>query len=689
MISTFFGNGTLDTGVAFVVALLIGLSFGFALEQAGFGSSRRLAGVFYFRDMTVLKVMFTAMITAMLGLSYLMSLGILPEDQVYFLPTVYGAQIIGGLIFGVGFVMSGWCPGTAAVGLASGKIDALVFLVGAAGGSILYNELYSLMVPLTTLGTRGVQFAWQNLGMSQPAFALLFTIVAVVCFWGAEYIEKRKAAGGVYLNSPFLRSFSAALLIIAVPLFLVSGTTVPGAENNVEVSSTAIAVPANVEAQLLSEVAVGADHMEPEELADRLMSGDPRLLVVDVREPQEFERFHIRGAVSIALSELAGQLAPYRGQRTIVLYSNGMTHPAQARDALARLGFEQVYLLTDGLKGFIDRCLRPVSLRVEPVTPEAAAKIARYRAYFYGQGNRTLSSVAAAEHPNDVPSLVDAEWLEKNLARDDLRIIDVRPQPQYNSGHIPGAVCLQPDSLRGVVGGISSMLLPVDVLARQFGLMGVTPQTTVVIVPEEKLHDATLVALALERLGHQRTAILDGGFARWAAEHRPISTAIPTIGEVRYPAPPTPDPFTVDAEYVLDRVHQKDATIIDVRPAENFTGAKSDEPRAGHVPGATNRPFTEDVGKVGPGTRFKSPEELAAAYARLIPSKDAPVVLHCRTGHQASQTYFVLRHLLGYRDVKWYDAGWTEWSARPELPIEAPMATGSGGAASAPGRDHQ
>jgi len=133
MIKTFFGAGTLDTTGAFLAALIIGALFGVALEQAGFGSSRKLTGVFYFEDMAVIKVMFSALITAMLGLAYFQAAGFIGPDELYFLPTIYGAQIIGGLIFGVGFVMGGWCPGTAAVGLASGKLDALVFFSDGFG----------------------------------------------------------------------------------------------------------------------------------------------------------------------------------------------------------------------------------------------------------------------------------------------------------------------------------------------------------------------------------------------------------------------------------------------------------------------------------------------------------------------------------------------------------------------------
>jgi hypothetical protein len=122
-------------------ALLLGLGFGFCLERAGFGSARRLVAVFYLYDMAVVKVMFTAIVTAMAGLTLLGATGLLDLSWVYVEPTHLAAQALGGLVFGTGFIVGGYCPGTAVAALATGRRDGLAFALGMLAGVASYAEL--------------------------------------------------------------------------------------------------------------------------------------------------------------------------------------------------------------------------------------------------------------------------------------------------------------------------------------------------------------------------------------------------------------------------------------------------------------------------------------------------------------------------------------------------------------------
>ena len=684
MISTFFGADSLGSLAALAASLVIGIFFGISLEKAGFGSSKRLAGIFYFRDMAVLKVMFTALVVAMMGLSIAIWAGLIdPATQIYYMTTYYGTYIFAGLIFGVGFVMSGWCPGTAAVGMASGKMDAVVFMAGAVIGSILFNEIYPLIKPIVTWGQSGLAaygqpglaFLNESLGIPRRVVVLGITLIAVACFWGSEFIEAGKGMKS-YFKSPFLARFSLVLILTAGILFLIPEKKFSASESRLSTAASAPSVvpsgpdPVSVRA-LLTDVASAADHVAPEELAAALYNRDPGVLVVDIRPLDEYNAFHIRGAVQVNMPDLPAFVSARTDKTRIVLYSNGMVHPSQSRDQLYRSGFRNVFILTDGLDGFIDRCLKPVSLRSPPLSAEAARQINAWRVFFYGHDQSASAAPDTVFQGLKLPGMIDTGRLADNLTRPDIKIIDSRSQPDYNTRHIPGSFSLSPEHFRGNVDGVPSMLMPAEILAAKLSLMGIQPKDLIVLVYDgDKMRDATLIAMGLERIGHTRYAVLDGGFDKWTAEGKPTGNALPQVQRSAYPVKHGADTFSVSYVKVLADVQNKSTLILDVRPEDYFTGKKSDEARAGHIPGAINRVFSADLAKIDAFIGFKPLKELTDIYAKLIPSLDTPVVVHCRTGHQASQTFFLLKHLLGYRNVFWYDAGWTEWAARTELPVD-------------------
>jgi thiosulfate/3-mercaptopyruvate sulfurtransferase len=242
----------------------------------------------------------------------------------------------------------------------------VVFLGGALLGSIIFNELFPWLQPLYTWGEQGEVFLYQTLNLSLGGLVLVLTLIAVASFWGAEFLEQPGGEG----HRPFLTRFSLALVGLAGGLLLFSGWQGPALTLSEK------------EKVLLAQVEAAEDHIEPEELAEHLRRSNPKVLVVDIRPTEEYQAFHLRGALNLQLNKLAEALEPHRDKELIVLYSNGMTHPAQARDSLYRQGYRNMYILTDGLKGFLERCLKPVSLREEPLPPAAAAQVKAWREYF-------------------------------------------------------------------------------------------------------------------------------------------------------------------------------------------------------------------------------------------------------------------------------------------------------------------
>lgn len=145
MNSPLYEYGFLGEGTSLIVAIVIGFFFGLFLERGGLGNPHKLTGVFYFSDFTVPKVMFTAILIAASGLYLLSDLKLLDMDRMWIVSTFFWPQIAGGFLFGLGFLVSGYCPGTSVAGLASGRIDALVTMIGMVAGSLVFAVLYPFL----------------------------------------------------------------------------------------------------------------------------------------------------------------------------------------------------------------------------------------------------------------------------------------------------------------------------------------------------------------------------------------------------------------------------------------------------------------------------------------------------------------------------------------------------------------
>jgi uncharacterized protein len=198
------------------VAVAVGMAFGFVLERSGFGRAQKLVGQFYGTDMTVLKVMFTGIASAMLGVVILSGVGVLDLEAVQFnYPTFLWPMIVGGLLLGVGFVMSGYCPGTSFVATASGKLDGLATVLGVVVGSIVYAEVEPKLGGFQNSGKLGAFTLSKWLHLPPAVIAVLVVALALGAFVAAEKIE-RIVSGQAATPAPARRWVFAGLAVLSV-----------------------------------------------------------------------------------------------------------------------------------------------------------------------------------------------------------------------------------------------------------------------------------------------------------------------------------------------------------------------------------------------------------------------------------------------------------------------------------------
>lgn len=349
-----------------LTAIVIGGAFGFALERGGFGNARKLAAQFYLNDMTVLKVMFTAIVTAMTGIYVLAGLGLVDLGLVWIPETFLWAQIVGGFLLGLGFIMSGLCPGTSLVSAASGRLDAVVAIAGIFIGTWLFGaaiDWFPGLQALFTAGALGTSTLPQLLGV--PAWVVVILVIAMAggAFMLAEKVEPafQKTHGLVALTPPTRPPYKFALAS-ALLLVVVIGTAArPGP-----------AAPGRIAAQPIA----------PLTLAERLLARDPLLVVMDLRGTNAAKP--IPGAVLVAPDSLVpGALADaVPGRTTVVIYDDS----GRVRDVSGAWPAGLEYRFLDGGRaGWQREVLTPMALTgVSLAERERAERQHQIAAFFSG-----------------------------------------------------------------------------------------------------------------------------------------------------------------------------------------------------------------------------------------------------------------------------------------------------------------
>jgi thiosulfate/3-mercaptopyruvate sulfurtransferase len=277
--------------------------------------------------------------------------------------------------------------------------------------------------------------------------------------------------------------------------------------------------------------------------------------------------------------------------------------------------------------------------------------------------------------------LVSTEWVAKNLNAPNTRLVEVDVDTTaFDQGHIPGAVGwnwqtqLQDNIRRDLIDKVA--------LEALLGKSGISNDTTILLYGDNNNWFAAFAFWQLKYHGHKDVKLVNGGRKKWLAEKRAVTTEPTKVAGTTYQASDPDNSIRAFRDEVLAIVQKKTpGHLVDVRSVDEFSGKIIAPPgmtetaqRAGHIPGAANVPWAQAAAEDG---TFKSADELAALYGGKGVTGGDETIAYCRIGERSSHTWFVLKYLLGYDNVKNYDGSWTEWGNLIGAPVTNQTASGS------------
>jgi len=352
----------------YVLFAVIGFAFGYTLEMSGFGNSRKLAAQFYFTDLTVLKVMFTAIVVAMVLIFGAVGLGLLDFSQVWVNPTYLGSGILGGLIMGVGFIVGGFCPTTSLAAASTGKIDGMFFVGGGFFGAFLFSETEKYFENwYTNAGYYGRLTLDGVFHLPVGAVVVLVVLMALFMFWGAEQLERIFGKKDL-AKEPRVRPIAAAVLaVLALAVFFIGSPSLEERYSKVKFTRTVSDKPVIFSADSMLDLRYV--YITPAEAYKAKYNQSMNPVYLDVRSESDYNLYHIEGAVNVELDQLS-EIVPVLlteppANTVIILMSNDETAATEAWKILVGSSVPNVYVLEGGVNNWIaffgkdDKTLRP------------------------------------------------------------------------------------------------------------------------------------------------------------------------------------------------------------------------------------------------------------------------------------------------------------------------------------------